>query len=180
MAPNQNEEFEAMDRELQERVGAEFRLAAEEDEYWAMKQARRAGTLSEIAYDSMSRGDLLEIWAGKSVFRGFIRHTKSDLLVLESQALVDVNLGGPIVLRVIEPGARAGKGLVTGGANSFAGRLAELEQKQATVDFIIPLSSAGVSGRVIVRASDHVIAEGADSQEWVVPLQGLAAVVERA
>jgi hypothetical protein len=81
---------------------------------------------------------------------------------------------------VIEPGARAGKGLVAGGANSFGARLAELEQKQATVEFIIPLSSAGVSGRVIVRASDHVIAEDADSQEWVVPLKGLAAVVERA
>ena len=38
---NENEEFKKMDRELRERVGGEFRLAAEEDEFWAMKQARR-------------------------------------------------------------------------------------------------------------------------------------------
>jgi hypothetical protein len=174
-----NEEFEEMSRELREQVGGEFRLAAEEDEFWAMKQARRAGTLAEIAYDAMSRGDLLEVWAAESVFRGFVRHTKGDLLVLENQIHVDVNLGGPIVIRVIEPGAAAGKGVVTGGANSFAARLAEHEQQQALVDFIVPFTSAPVSGRVLIRAEDHVIAKGADSREWVVPLKWLAAVVKR-
>jgi hypothetical protein len=176
---NENEEFKKIDRELRERVGSEFRLAAEEDEYWAMKQTRRSGTLSEIAYDSMSRGDLLEVWAGDSVFRGFIRHTKGDLLVLENQIDVDVNLGGPIVLRVIEAGAGVGKAVVTGGSNSFAARLAEHEQHQTVADFIVPFSRAPVSGRVMIRANDHVMVEGADSREWVVPLRWLAAVVRR-
>lgn len=177
MPPNENEEFQKIDRELRERVGGEFRLAAEEDEFWAMKQARRTATLSEIAYDSMSRGDLLEVWAGDSVFRGFVRHAKGDLLVLENQIHVDVNLGGQIVLRVIEAGAAVGKAVVTGGANSFAARLAEHEQNQTLADFIVPFSRAPVSGRVIIRAADHVIVEGTDAREWVVPLKWLAAVV---
>jgi hypothetical protein len=176
---NDNEEFKKMDRELRERVGGEFRLAAEEDEFWAMKQARRTGTLSEIAYDSMSRGDLLEVWAGDSVFRGFVRHAKGDLLVLESQMRVDVNLGGPVVLRVIEVAATAGTVVVTTGANSFSARLAEHEQHRTLADFIVPFSRAPVSGRVMIRAKDHVIVEGADSREWVVPLKWLAAVVVR-
>ena len=178
MPANENEEFEKIDRELQERLGGEFRLAAEEDEFWAMKQARRSGTLSEIAYDSMSRGDLLEVWAGDSVFRGFIKHTKGDLLVLENQIEVDVNLGGPVVLRVIEVAAGAGKAVVTGGANSFAARLAEHEQHQTIADFIVPFSRAPVSGRVMIRANDHVVIEGADSREWIAPLKWLAAVVK--
>jgi len=179
MPANENEEFKKIDRELRDQVGGEFRLAAEEDEYWAMKQARRTRALSEIAYDSMSGGDLLEIWAGDSVFRGFVRHTRGDLLVLESQVHVDVNLEGPIVMRVIKAGAAAGKGVVTGGANSFAARLAEHEQQQAMVDIIVPFASAPVSGRVMIRAADHVIVEGADSQEWIVPLKWLSAVVKR-
>ncbi|MDH5616805.1 MAG: hypothetical protein OEY62_09745, partial [Acidimicrobiia bacterium] len=78
-----DEELERVGRELRERVGGEFRLAAEEDEYWAMKQARRAGVLSDIAYDAMNRGDLIEVWAGERAFRGFIQHTRNDLLVLQ-------------------------------------------------------------------------------------------------
>lgn len=179
MPRSENEEFEKMGRELREQVGGEFRLAAEEDEYWAMKLARRAGTMSEIAYDAMSRGDLLEIWAGETTFRGFIQHTRNDLLVLEAGTRVDVNLGGPIILRVIEPAAARGSGVVQNGATSFAARLAELEQGRSVGEFVTPFSRAPVLGRVAIRASDHVIVEGADAREWVVPLKWLAAVVSR-
>lgn len=174
---SKNEEFEKVDRELRERVAGEFRLAAEEDEFWAMKQARRTGTLAEIAYDSMSRGDLVEVWAGDSVFRGFVRHTKGDLLVLESQVHVDVNLSGPVVLRVIETAATSGTAGDRSGAASFSARLAEHEQHQALADFLVPFSRAPISGRVTIRAKDHLIVAGADSCEWVVPLKWLAAVV---
>lgn len=179
MPGSENEEFEKMGRELREQVDGEFRLAAEEDEYWAMKQARRASTLSEIAYDAMSRGDLLEIWAGESTFRGFVEHTRNDLLVLRAKAHVDVNLGGPIILRVIEPAASPGTGPAKHNASSFAARLAELEQSQTRGEFLTPLSQAPVHGRVVIRASDHVIVEGEDARDWVVPLKWLAAVVSR-
>jgi hypothetical protein len=174
-----DEEFEEVGRELRERVGGEYRLAAEEDEYWAMKQARRAGTLPEIAYDAMSRGDRIEIWAGEAVFRGFIQHTRNDLLVLRGPANVDINLGAPIVLRVIEPAAKSGVAASPGGPSSFTARLAELEQSNEICDFITPISRAEVVGRLTIRARDHVIVEGADHQEWFVPLAWLQAVVSR-
>jgi hypothetical protein len=174
---NDNEEFDKVGRELRERVGGEFRLAAEEDEYWAMKQARRAGTLSEIAYDAMSRGDLLEVWAGETAFRGFVQHTRNDLLVLQAHANVDINLGGPVVLRVVEPAATPGAGVNRTGAASFAARLAELEQGDTMCEFIVPFSGAPVHGKVAIRASDHLIVDGVDAQEWVVPLKWLMAVV---
>ena len=179
MPPSDNEEFEEMGRELRERVGGEFRLAAEEDEYWAMKQARRAGTLSEIAYDAMSRGDRVEVWAGQSAFRGFIQHTRNDLLMLQAHANVDVNLGGPMLLRVVEPAATSGAGATRNGPASFAARLAELEQSDTVCEFIVPFSRAPVLGRVAIRASDHVIVEDPDGKEWVVPLKWLIAVVNR-
>lgn len=176
---NDDQEFEKVGRELREQVGGEFRLAAEEDEYWAMKQARRAGTLSEIAYDAMSRGDLLEVWAGETAFRGFVQHTRNDLLVLRAQTNVDVNLGGPVVLRVAERAATLGVGATKSGPASFAARLAELEQSETLCQFIVPFSRAEVSGRVAIRASDHVIVDGPDRKEWVVPLKWLIAVVSR-
>jgi hypothetical protein len=176
---SEDEEFEKMGRELREQVGGEFRLAAEQDEYWAMKQARRARTLPEIAYDAMSRGDLLEIWAGETTFRGFIQHTRNDLLVLQARDRIDVNLGGPVILRVIEPAAAPGSGAVRNGATSFAARLAELEQSRTLGEFVTPFSRAPVQGRVAIRANDHVIVEGPDTREWVVPLKWLAAVVSR-
>ena len=174
-----NEGFDEIRRELRERVGGEFRLAAEEDEYWAMKQARRAGTLSEVAYDAMSRGDRVEIWAGESVFRGLIQHTRNDLLVLKAQAPVDINLAAPVIFRVIEPAAGPGASPFPNGPESFSARLAELEQIEAVGEFITPFSGAAVVGRVSIRARDHVIVEGRDGREWVVPLKWLMAVVAR-
>jgi len=173
------EEFEEVGRELRERVGGEFRLTAEEDEYWAMKLARRAGSLAEVAYDAMSRGDRVEIWAGEIAFRGFIQHTRNDLLMLRTEANVDVNLGAPLVLRVVEPAARSGAAALPQGPMSFAARLAELEQSDAVCAFIIPFSRAEVVGRVLIRARDHVIVGSGDGQEWFVPLNWLTAVVNR-
>jgi hypothetical protein len=174
-----NPEFEEIGRELRERIGGRFRLAAEEDEYWAMKQARRAATLSEVAYDAMSRGDHVEIWAGDVAFRGFIQHVRNDLLILQGQANVDVNLGAPIVLRVVEPAVIPGTGVSPHGPESFAARLAQLEQSDAACEFIVPYSRAAVFGRIAIRARDHVIVDGAEKQEWFVPVKWLVAVVSR-
>ena len=177
--PRDSQEFEEVGRELRERIGGEFRLAAEEDEYWAMKQARRAGTLAEVAYDAMSGGDRVEIWAGESVFRGFIQHTRNDLLMLVAQANVDVNLGAPVVMRVVERATTSGAGTLPNGPESFAARLAELEQSEAVGEFITAYSRAAVVGRVAIRARDHVIVEDGDGREWIVPIQWLMAVVAR-
>ena len=179
MDRGENEELEQASRELREQVGGEFRLGAEEDEYWAMKQARRAGSLSEIAYDAMSRGDRLEIWAGDRVFRGHIRHTRADLLVLRAQVDVDINLDSPIVLRVIEPAAVPGLGATPHGPASFSARMAELEQTEQIFEFITPYADSPVVGKVSIRARDHVVVEDSDRQEWVIPLKWLTAVVSR-
>lgn len=179
MEPGENEELEQVSRELRERVGGEFRLAAEEDEYWAMKQARRAASLSEFAYDAMSRGDRVEIWAGESRLRGYVQHTRTDLLTLRANSNVDVNLGAPIVLRVIEPAAAPGAGASPQGPESFAARMAELEQTEEIYEFITPFSKETVIGRVAIRARDHLVVEDSGRQEWIIPLMWLMAVVNR-
>ncbi len=173
------DDFEHVGRELRERVGGEFRLAAEEDEYWAMKQARRAGTLSEVAYDAMSRGDRVEIWAGDSVFRGFIEHTRSDLVVLAAPGRVDVNLEGPLTMRVVEPATASGTAVAREGPASFAARVSELEQIGTVCEFILPFGRAPVVGTVAIRARDHVVVEALDGPGWIVPLRWLIALVNR-
>ncbi len=179
MNKDENEELDQVGRELRERVGGEFRLAAEEDEYWAMKQARRAGTLWEFAYDAMSRGDQVEIRAGEAFFCGFIQYTRSDLVVLRAHANVDVNLGAPIVMRVIEPAGAPGTASSPSGPASFSARMAELEQTDEVCEFLTPFSSATVVGSVSIRARDHLVVEGSDHQEWIIPLAWLMAVVSR-
>jgi hypothetical protein len=174
-----NQELEQAGRELRQQVGGEFRLGAEEDEYWAMKQARRAGSLSEIAYDAMSRGDRIEIRAGDRVFRGHIRHTRGDLLALRAQVDIDINLAAPMVLRIIEPAAVPGLGPTPHGPASFGARMAELEQTEQIFEFITPYTDSPVVGKVSIRARDHVVVEDSDRQEWVIPLKWLTAVVSR-
>jgi hypothetical protein len=166
-------------RELREQMSGEFRLAAEEDEYWAMKQSRRAGTMAEIAYDSMNRGDLVEVLIGKFVFRGHIRHTRKDLLVLSGSVQVDVNLAAPLALRVVATADTGGVGGWSGGAESFTARLAELEQSEEICEFLAVPSEVAVTGQVSIRARDHVIVDDADGSEWVLPIRWLAAVVHR-
>lgn len=179
MEPGNDGELEEIGRELRERVGGEFRLAAEEDEYWAMKQARRAGNLREVAYDVMSRGDLIEVQAGHSRFLGHIRHTKNDLATLHGLVNVDVNLDAPIVIQVIEPNATAGISASPAGPGSLAARLAELEQSGELCEFITATPRVEVLGRVRIRARDHITIESPDGREWVIPINWLIAVVNR-
>ena len=170
-------DFDEVGRELRERMSGEFRLAAEEDEYWAMKQARRSGTLAEIAYDAMSRGDLVEIRIGEMVYRGHVRHARNDLLVLQGTGYLDVNLAGPVLLRVVEKAASAGVGMSPRGAESFTARLAELEQSKELCRFVCVSTEVAVEGRVSIRARDHLIVEDSDGGEWVLPLPWIVAVV---
>lgn len=179
MSGDDQEDLTDIGRRLRERMEGEFRLAAEEDEYWAMKQARRSRTLSEVAYDMMSRGDQLEVWAAERVFNGTVIHTRSDLLTLRAKGGpdIDVNLAGPILLRITKPAATSGVGVARQGPASFRARLSELEQGEATCEFIT--SHAEIIGRVSVRAEDHAVVRDADGREWAVPLHWLAAVVVR-
>lgn len=173
------EDLTDIGRRLRERMEGEFRAAAEEDEYWAMKQAQRSRKLPEVAYDMMSRGDHVEVRAAARVFKGTIVHTRGDLLTLQARGGpdVDVNLGGPIVLRITEAAATPGVGVARQGPGSFRARLSELEQGHAICEFIT--SHTEIMGRLLVRAEDHVVVGDADGQEWVVPLTWLAAVVVR-
>jgi hypothetical protein len=127
----------------------------------------------------MSRGDRVEIRAGEAIFRGFIQHTRSDLVVLRAQANVDVNLGAPIVMRVVEPAGAPGTASSPSGPVSFSARMAELEQTDGICEFLTPFSPPTVVGSVAIRARDHLVVEGSDQQEWIIPLAWLMAVVSR-
>jgi hypothetical protein len=177
--PESEDGFNELGRELQNPISSEFRLAAEEDEYWAMKQARRAAHLAEIAYDAMNRGDIVQIVIGDAVFRGRVRHARNDLMVLHGPVLLDVNLAAPLVLRIVERGAAGGEVPWDRGAESFAARLAELEQQHEICEFYSAPDAIRATGRLSIRAQDHVVVEDRDGGEWILPLPWLVAVVHR-
>lgn len=168
------------DKEIDRPGEGEFRLVAEDDEYWAMKQARRASTLSEVAYDAMNRGDRVSIWAGARVFTGLVDYARGDLLSVRvaAETVVDVNLAGPVVVRISQPSAGPGVGPARHGAPSFRARLSELEQASVRCELVVPWPGPELAGRVSVRAVDHVAVEDDERREWFVPLAWLAAVVE--
>jgi hypothetical protein len=92
---------------------------------------------------------------------------------------LDVNLAAPLVLRIVERGATGGETRWDRGAESFAARLAELEQQHETCEFFSAPDAIRVAGRLSIRARDHIIVEDQDGGEWILPLRWLVAVVHR-
>jgi hypothetical protein len=158
--------FRAAEQELR----SSARLDAEEDERQAAQLAMRTRSLSEVAFEAMSRGDLIAAGLGDRMFTGRVVYSSGDLMTLEaSGSTVDFNLQGPMQLRIIAP-ARSGGGGRQDGPGSFRGRLLELETERGELEVGSPVLPSGPRGTLQVAAQDHLVFRDAGGGEWFVPL----------
>lgn len=154
-------------RELRERTGPEFREEAEEGERLAALAAARGRTLSDVAAELRSRGDLVSVRTGGRTLTGVVIHAGADFLTLETAATtVEVHLRRPVVLTVAERAPSGGRE-PAGGAATFRGRLLELEMDRAEVDVVVDAVDV-LSGRLRVVGRDHIILVDPDGDETFV------------
>lgn len=156
--------------QAEENFRSTARLEAEESEREAAQLAMRTRSLEDVAFDAMTRGDLIAVTVGPRTFTGQVAYSAGDLMTLEAGGtLVDFNLGGPISIRLVER-ARSGGLSRREGPGSFRGRLLEYEGLGRTAELGSVLFSEPLRGTVKVAARDHVLFQDRAGQEWAVPL----------
>ena len=98
--PDGPDPLEALDQELRERVGGEFRRTAEEDEFAARKAALRGRDLAQVAYELLSRGDTIRVTIGSTSIRGVLTHARATLATLSPSEgpELHLNLAGPLTI----------------------------------------------------------------------------------
>lgn len=164
-APENEDELdplEALDQELRERVGGEFRRTAEEDEFVARKAALRGRDLAQVAYELLSRGDTIRATIGGTSVRGVLTHARSTLATLSPAEgpAVHLNLAGPLTIDVIERSPGGGRTREQYGPETFVARLRELELAQAPVELLVGFGRNNPRGVIEAVSADHVMLVG--------------------
>ena len=154
--------LDALDQELRERVGGEFRRAAEEDEYAARKLALRHRDLAAVAYELLSRGDMIRVTIGSTSIRGVLTHARSTLATLmpAEGTELHLNLAGPLTIDVAERSSGGGRGREQYGPETFVARLRELELSGTVVELLLGFTDDRPSGTIEAVSSDHVMLTG--------------------
>ncbi len=130
----------------------------------------RTRSLADVVFEAMARGDLIAITVGARTFSGQVTYASGDLVSIDGGgAPVDVNLEGPIAVRLVEKGRSGGMGRREG-PGSFRGRLLEYEDRRSTVELGSILFAEPLRGTLKVAAQDHVLFEDQAGQEWAIPL----------
>ncbi len=156
---------------------SELRRDAEEAEHDAAKLAARARRLGAVAFDSMARGDLVTITTLGHSVSGTIHHAAGDLAsVATVDGSTDVNLGGPIAMRITRRAHASGRGRARG-ASSFTARLTEYELTGEQVEVVAPLVDIVASGQITAVARDHVALVTLDEDSLYIPVGHIAFVV---
>lgn len=154
-----------------------LRAEAEEAEQDAARLAARARHVGAVAFDSMSRGDRVTFTTLDRSASGTIRHAATDLAVLEtSDGSVDVNLGGPVVMRVSHQAQSPGKGR-TRAAQSFIARLTEYELTGEQVTITAPLLGLEERGQIAAVANDHIAFVTLDEHSLYIPFAHIAFII---
>jgi hypothetical protein len=145
----------------------ELRAEAEEYEALAAKDLLRRRDLGAVARELLHRGDRVAVTSGGRTFTGVVVHAAGDLACLETAGgVVDVRLGGPVAIRVVEV-VRTG-GLPSGrGAGSFVARLHEHEAAGVTVELGCAALDSEPRGRLAAVASDHVVLDAESGRSYV-------------
>lgn len=148
---------------LGQRFRDELRAEAEEYERLAARDLLRHRSLGDVAVEFVHRGDVVAVSAGARTFTGTVVYAAGDLACLRCAAGdVDVRLGPPLALRVVER-VRSGGRPRGRGPRGFRARLLEHEAAGATVEFGCPTLPADVRGRLEAVAPDHVVVADASS-----------------
>ena len=173
-----NSEFDELGAELRRQVGGEFRLEAEAVEEDAVKHVLRRRTLADVAFELMNRGDQIGATGAGASFTGTISHTAGDLAILETpHSLVNVNLAGPVSLRVLKLAHEGGRGRSIG-SPSYRSRMLELEISGESIE-IVSSSSDPIAGTITTVGVDHLVVVDRDRTEWFIPLSTVAFTLQR-
>lgn len=169
---------EDLARELRERIGGEMRRAAEEGEYDARKAALRGRDLGLVAYEWMTRGDVVACHFGETVITGVVTHARADLVTIQTGGgmIADINLAKAPAFKVASTPAPGGRGVDPIGAPGFRARLLEIEMAAAEVELWAIDTVGQIRGRIEAVAKDHVMLVGADAT-WYVPIASIDAVL---
>ncbi len=172
----QEEPFDELGAELRHRVGEELRREAEDLEWDAERLRLRARSLTDVAHESMSRGDVVAIKTRLRSPTGRLVAVAGTLAILATQSgEVDVNLAGPVALRVMHRATHGGAA-TRGGSPSFRARLAEYELSGEELEVVAPELDEVVTGRIDVVGADHVVVVDRQDRSWALPLHTIALV----
>ena len=172
-------EFDELASELRQQVGREFRLEAEAVEEDATKFALRRRTMADIAFELMNRGDEIGVTGAGTSLIGTITHAAGDLVILQTpHSLVNVNLAGPVSLRVSHRAEKGGRGR-THGSPSYRSRMVELEMSGEIVETLSTAFSEALVGAISIVGRDHLVITDRDRTEWFVPLAAIAFTLQR-
>ncbi|HWB73140.1 MAG TPA: hypothetical protein VG452_13070 [Egibacteraceae bacterium] len=151
---------------LSRRLRAELRAEAEAYEQLAATDLLRGRRLADVAAELVSRGDVVALGFAPWTFTGTVIYAAGDLATLRVRGgEVDVNLGVPLYLRVVER-VRAG-GLDRGrGPQTFLARLAEHEAAGGAVELGSRALGEQLHGVLRAVARDHVVFVDRQAQTW--------------
>ena len=165
-----------LDRELREALGGEFRRTAEEDEFAARKAALRKRDMAHVAYELLSRGDLVRVTVGDASISGVVSHARGTLATVTPSVgtPLHVNLAGPILIEIAERSTTRGSRPDRFGPETFIARLRELELNATPVEVLLGSTPRRPTGRIEAVARDHLMLAGETTQ--FVPLGTIGAV----
>lgn len=134
----------------------ELRADAEAYEALAAKDLLRRRHLADVALELVHRGDRVRVTVGGTGFTGTMIYAAGDLASLRTPSGdVDLSLGGPLAIHVLEQ-VRSG-GLPRGrGAASFVARLHEHEAAGVHLELGCP-GVGDLRGRLEAVAGDHLV-----------------------
>ncbi len=160
--PDGPDPLEALDQELRERVGGEFRRTAEEDEFAARKAALRGRDLAQVAYELLSRGDTIRVTIGSTSIRGVLTHARATLATLSPTdgPELHLNLAGPLTIDVVERASGGGRAREQFGPETFVARLRELELAEVPVELLLGFTDDRPHGVIEAVSTDHVMLAG--------------------
>lgn len=156
-----------------ERLLGEHRAEAEAYERLAARDLLRDRSLAAVAAELCHRGDRVAVRLRTRTITGEVIHAAGDLLSVRTPAgAVDVWLGAPLAVQVLERAPRGGR--PAGGAvRSFAARLAELEAAEAPVLLGVRVADGELAGRIEAVAFDHLVLVDPDALAWYVALTAI-------
>jgi hypothetical protein len=166
--------FEELASELRRQVGREFREEAEELERDAAQLALRRRTLADVAFDAMSRGDVVTISGAGGRHRGRVVYSAGNLAVMETaDSVVNVNLEGPIAWQITERSRVGGVGR-SPGSLTFRARMMELELAKEEITVEASGLADRLTGNLYGVGRDHVVVVDREGEEWFIPLATVA------
>lgn len=164
--------------EIAAAVRREMRAEAEEAEREAAAEAAMRRQMSDVFRELMARGDRVVVDLGRWCFTGRVRHVGEDFVSVDVAGdRVDINLGLPLVVTVLDRARSGGAKPSPEEAPTLRARLLELQLLGPGVTIGVAGVEDALEGRLAAVGSDHAALGGrAEAPHAFVPLGALAFV----